>query len=329
MINGEDVPCIKQGRKAPHTACESFSPNSFALSESLEEHGSSIYELADLLRNFGTEQLRTFAAVLLNENVTRKNGYTFLQKVYVRYRGTLSRTYLSNFMTARILSVDSKYIRVCSDDGKITMTFENMGHEKNVFTVPQFEILRRKLEFQGLYVDPKPEKFDKKVKPLEADFDLKLNTNGVMGFIDDIGVVARRNRDQLKKAEDAGTRIYSLSDIARDIDRGIAKAAYEDEEGHVSLDDSTDYGKEITCAEDLSDMGLRQLQRFARKYKIRIPRELVAQEDLDEIREVVASSYVAHLDKVLDARMEELNNDTKKKKTKNSSGRVELSDVQN
>lgn len=330
LINGEDVTCNKQGKKASHVSCDKFTPNSFALADSVEKNGSSIFELADLLRGFGTEQLRTFAAVLLNENVTRKNGYTFLQKIYVRYRGTLSRTYLSNFMTARILSVDTNHIRVCSDDGKIIMTFQNMGHEKNVFTVPQFEVLRRKLEFAGAYVDPKPEKFDKKVRPLESDFDLKLNTNGVMGFIDDIGSVAKRNRDQLKKAEDAGTRIYSLSDIARDIDRGIAKAAYEDEEGHVSLDDGIDYGKEITCAEDLVDMGLRQLQRFARKYKIRIPRDLVKSEDLDEIREVVASGYTAHLDKVLDERMEETDNEAKKsKKKKSSGGRTELGDIVN
>lgn len=328
MINGEDVTCNKQGKKPAHISCDKFTPNSFALADSVEKNGSSIFELADLLRSFGTEQLRTFAAVLLNENVTRKNGYTFLQKVYVRYRGTLARTYLSNFMTARILSADANYVRVCSDDGKIIMTFQNMGHEKNVYTVPQFEVLRRKLEFSGAYVDPKPEKFDKKVKPLEAGFDLKLNTNGVMGFIDDIGSVAKRNRDHLKKSEDAGTRIYSLSDIARDIDRGIAKAAYEDEEGHVSLDDGIDYGKEITCAADLVDMGMRQLQRFARKYKIRIPRDLVKNEDLDEIREVVAAGYVTHLDKVLDERMEETDNEAKKKKNrKSSSGRVELGDM--
>jgi hypothetical protein len=325
LINGENVTCSKQGKKASHVSCSSFTPNSVALAESVEKNGSSLFELADVIRGFSLEQLRTFAAVLLNENITRKHNYTFLQKVYVRYRGTLSRTYLSNFMTARILSVDSNLIRVCSDDGKIVMSFQNMGNEKNVFTLPQFEVLRRKLEFKGLYLDPSPEKFDKKVKPLESDFDLKLNTNGVMGFIDDIGSVAKRNRDQLKRAEDAGTKIYSLSDIARDIDKGIAKAAYEDEEGHVSLDEGVDYGKEITCAEDLVDMGLRQLQRFARKYKIRIPKDLIKNEDLDEIREILATSYLAHLEKVLDARMEEQEETTKAKakKTKKSS-RVEL-----
>lgn len=323
LITGDDTPCSKQGRFSYSDACEKFKPNSVALAESIEKNGSSLYELADILRGLSSEQLRVFAACMLNEHITRAQGYTFLQKIYVRFRGTLVSDYLSNFMTARILSADKDYVRVCSDDGKIVLTFENKGANKNVFTVQQFEVFKRQMEFKGRIVDPKLHNpTPKNVRPLEVPFELKLNTNGVMGFIDDIGSLAKRNKDKIRR--DESTQVYSLVDIARDIDRGYAKSHKEDEDGHVELEDF-DYSKETVSIEDLQDMGATALKRFANKNKIKIPKDLRDSEDLEDIRQHIATSYLERLEKELT----EARASKKAKRASNKTRRViELGDLE-
>jgi hypothetical protein len=323
LIAGDDTPCIKQGRFEYSSSCENFKPNSVALAESIEKNGSSLYELADIMREFDNGQLRLFGAAILNEHITRKQGYTFLQKVYVRFRGTLASDYLSNFMTARILSADKDYVRVCSDDGKIVLTFQNLGKEKNIFTVSQFSIFRRQMEFKGRVVDPKLDRpTAKNVKALELPFELKLNTNGVMGYIDDIGSLAKRNKI---KRESSDQQVYSLVDIARDIDRGYAKAHKETDEDHYELDE-LDYKRETTI-EDIQEMEEAQLLKFAKKNKIRIPRDIKESDDIDDLRQHLSTAYLEKLELELAEAQAETKNSGKKRSPKGGKIKTELGDM--
>lgn len=225
LLAGESEPCNKQGIKAAHKACPSFRPDSFQLRSIVEDEGNVLSELGAIFRNFDQRQLRVMGAVLLNEGTTRKHGFTFYQRVYIRYRGTARSDYLTNFMTARILTADKDRVRVCSDDGKVIFTYDNTGDlGPSIYSVDAFDEVKQKMIKQGRIKDPEvARQTSKALRPKELDFDLKLQTNGVLGGIPDISDVARRNKVKKSKSE-----IVDLVSIAQDIERAALASVSRD-----------------------------------------------------------------------------------------------------
>lgn len=239
LISGEKKPCSDQGIKAAHKACPSFRPDCYKLREVIEDEDNVLSELGSIIAQLNVGQVRAFGAVLINESITRACGYKFYQRVFIRYRGTARSDYLSNFMAARILMADREKIRVCSDDGKIVLTYENTGSNgPSIYTVDSFDPLRELMIKKGRVKDPDVERATTRaLRPEEADFDLKLNTNGIQGVVD-ISRVSKANGNVGKRKRGSGSEIVDLISIVSMIERG-AGASTKKVDGTVVLGSNT------------------------------------------------------------------------------------------
>lgn len=250
LLNGEKESCSKQGFKAAHKACPKFRPDSFRLQSAIEDGENILSELGTIIGGFDVRQLRALAATILNEATTRKHGFQFYQKVYVRFRGTARSDYITNFMTARILNADKDRVRVCSDDGKVVFTYENTGDQgPSIYTVDAFEPLKESMIKRGRINDPEVARNTAKAfRAEEVDFDLKLNTNGV---ISDISEVSRKNKGVGKRGR-GKAEIFDLISIAREIERGVMKSQHVD--GTVVLKQDTYKRRAGSSAVELGDL---------------------------------------------------------------------------
>jgi hypothetical protein len=236
LLAGEKKPCSEQGFKSSHKACPQFRPDSTKLAETVENEENLLSELANIMANFNTKQVRLFAAALLNESITRKMGYRFYQRIIIRFRGTEKADYLSNFMSARILTADKKGIRICSDDGKIIFTYDfGEGRFKEEFlsttlyTPERFKPLQDKMVRLNKRVDPDIARLKARaLKAQEIDFELKLNTNGI---IDTIENMSKRNKGVGRGKQ---REIVDLISISRDIERGSV-GSHQNSEGSIIL----------------------------------------------------------------------------------------------
>lgn len=234
LISGESVPCNKQGMKNVSKACPKFRPDCFQLRGAIEAEENVLSEFGAIMSTFDTNQIRIFGIVMMNEAITRKHGFNFYQRVYVRYRGTASSNYLSNFMTARILMADAEKVYICSDDGKIVLTYENTGvNGPSIYDAESFIPLRDMMIAKARKMDPDVHRATTKaLRPKEADFDLKLNTNGIQGTITDITRVSKSNGGIGKRKR--SSEIVDLVSIVQQIERGTGGTA-KTEDGSVVL----------------------------------------------------------------------------------------------
>lgn len=236
LIGGSKSPCSKEGIKESHAACPKFKADVNVLSSCVAEEGNLLEELAHLTGSMSPKQLRVLGSALINEAITRKAGFQFYQRVFVRYRGTMRSNYLSNFMACRILSADKDTVRLCSDDGKVIFTYENTGVKgPSIYSVAAFEPLRVLMVKNQNVVDPDHERATSKAlraKEFEALGEIKLNTNGVHGVVSP-EKVSKSNKGAGRKKR--GSDIVDLTTIAREIEIGVTRAAKDGEEFDLRL----------------------------------------------------------------------------------------------
>lgn len=253
LITGSKTSCKADGMLPSHKACPKFKPDVYRLAEVVSTGGNVMQELAYIAGGLTPKQLKIFGAAMLNETLTRKNGFSFYQKVFIRYRGTARSNYLSNFFAGRILTADESTVRVCSDDGKVIFTYENTGSAgPSLYTVDEFEPLRVLMLKKGYIVDPEHERATAKflrAKELSEQGDIKLNTNGVHGIVTP-EKVSRSNKNAGKKG--ARSEIHDLTSIARDIERGSVTATRKD--GTVVLSQNKYRGRTSSGEHELSDL---------------------------------------------------------------------------
>lgn len=149
-----DKTCGNLGKIPTSKACGSYSPNVFMIADG-EANFNRVRKMAEAMHGMGNSQLQALSAVVNAEINTRKHGYTFMQRVYVRYVGSSDRNYLSNFMVGHILYVTKDFIRIIGDSGR---TFLSLIPEKNsssYYTEERFAELRNKMIEEGKRRDPK------------------------------------------------------------------------------------------------------------------------------------------------------------------------------
>jgi hypothetical protein len=165
LISGNATACADQGKIASAKACPSFRADVFSLAslnDAATETKDPLLQLSTSLNVFNNSELHVFAALLLGEKRTRKYGYKFWQKVYIRFRGTSSDNYFSNFVVGRVLDADRDFIRVVSDSGKSCIQVINEPNSSSIYTVSRFTPLRRMMMEKQYIVDPNIEKVHKK-----------------------------------------------------------------------------------------------------------------------------------------------------------------------
>jgi len=70
-----------------------------------------------IISNYGVNELNALASLLLKEKQTRKFGYHFYQKVYVRLQGQVKNNYFSNFVVGHILDATKENVRIVGFNG--------------------------------------------------------------------------------------------------------------------------------------------------------------------------------------------------------------------
>ena len=101
--------------------------------------------------------IQVLVGLLLQEKTTRKQGFYFHQKLYVRYRGTL-RNYFSNFMVGYVLYATKEYVMVVGDSGKTVFRLINEPNSNSFYTVEQFRPMRAEMSAKKMFIDPQIDK---------------------------------------------------------------------------------------------------------------------------------------------------------------------------
>lgn len=131
-------------------------------------------------------------------------------KVYVRVFNASNRNYLSNFVAARVLSADANTVKLVSDDGMITMSYENDGIEgPSMYSEENFEPLKQTMLEAGNYVDSTHT--PAKVKPVNGTtFDKPPKD---LKDVRELGVSVRGKGKKVR-------REFNLTDIVAQINAG-------------------------------------------------------------------------------------------------------------
>lgn len=105
-----------------------------------------------VFRRMSPNDLQILAAMLLNEKRTRRAGYSFMQKVYIRIAGTSGRNYLNNFVMGYVLDADKAQVRIVSESGQTAVTLPKGS--PSLYTIEQFEPIRAEILANRRWVDP-------------------------------------------------------------------------------------------------------------------------------------------------------------------------------
>lgn len=186
--------CAGMGKIPSSNACSSHKPDVFSLIND-EPKMDMLGCLADVTFTFSIREMQVLASLLLNEKKTRRAGYRFWQKVYVRIGGTSGDNYFNNFAIARVLDANKEYVRLVSETVRTSVTLVNDKDSESLFTVERFKPIREEMIEKKRYVDPKtrePKKFQK--SPVLPTLDFASDT----GLLDDAN---KRKNKKLKKSE--------------------------------------------------------------------------------------------------------------------------------
>lgn len=200
LIAGTKAVCSEQGKLDTSKACPKFKADTFSLREMAgsENFHDNFQFVKQLMNNFPADMFGLLASVFLQEEETRRHGFYFGQPIYVRYRGTVNSNYMSNFMSAYVLTATDKDVRLVSADPRqkqFILTYDNTGCEgPSLYSANAFKPLREDMIERGKNVDPKEDrKTSESLKPVE-DVDLsKMPKVSLDGFTGNMFEVMRAN----------------------------------------------------------------------------------------------------------------------------------------
>jgi len=182
--------CGKADKIETSEACPSFAPAVRKLTP--VSQNANFEPMVEMIAALPDDSLRVMASILYNEKRTRKAGFFFGQKVYVRYRGANGSNYLSNFMIAHVMYVSNEHYRLMSMDGRCVLTF-GIQCAPNIFTVEKFAALRQKMLKKNKLVDPDVERLLSKRFRAEEEHELNLTKESAIGNITTIDKVFKEN----------------------------------------------------------------------------------------------------------------------------------------
>jgi hypothetical protein len=166
-----------------------------------EEKYNKVEQIALALQGMKDVEIEALARVLDSVRKTRKHGYAFFQRVFVRYTGVAGSNYISNFAACRVIYSDKEYVRLISESGKTFLTLINEKNNSAILKPEEFVELRRKMLAERKFVDPKEQRLTKTSK---------------LGKVADLDEVARQDQmnDKTRKGlgrakEDSHGRIVS------------------------------------------------------------------------------------------------------------------------
>ena len=207
-----EKPCDKLGIIETAKSCPKFKPAVQKFEDALQESEGSLDLLGKFMRKIPSSNLHILSAVIYNEKITRKFGYCFMQRVYVRYRGVAEADYIDNFLPCHIMEATKEGLRLLSADGKtqILRTDFKKGELAGpfVYSIAEFRKLRILMIKSKKLEDPAH-------KRKKADYSYLIDDN----------------------AKSAAQKKYTLNDLVsmtRDVERGyLTKNSYKREKGEA------------------------------------------------------------------------------------------------
>lgn len=190
--------CAALGKLPSSKACSSHLPDAHAIANSPKavERLSGLAHAMDLLSN---TELQSLGTLMIREKITRKAGFTFRQKVYIRIHGSGNSNYLSNFVVGYVLDANPEFVRVTDVDGKVAIQVINDANSQTLFTVERFKEFRARMIAAKALTDPKllPSKTGKEynhILPVDVAVKDGLITNKKVSRAERDDLVALANR---------------------------------------------------------------------------------------------------------------------------------------
>lgn len=236
LIRGIEAPCSEQGKLEASKACPKYRPSSTKIQEMA---GVDFHTLAGGLGELiGTSNdpavFRALAGYMLAVEETIKSGFRFLQPIYVRYRGTATSNYFSNFMSAYVLSATKDEVRLISADPRtkkqFVMSYPVKRDERgrpvlsgaSLYSPKEFEQLKVRMTERGNLVDPEIDrKTSASVKPVDGSDVGSMPKGSLDGLVVDMSQVAKKNK---VKPKPKSKRKKDLVDLVSDFDADPFKA---------------------------------------------------------------------------------------------------------
>lgn len=213
LIEKQHGVCKNNGKTKLSKACRHFQPNTIPIKDIT---GTTPFELiTESVAQMSDAQIRSLATLLYLEGHNRRRSYRFGQKVFVRYRGRANSNYVSNFMSAYVMSTVNGYLKVMSEDGRCTASFL-LSNENQIFTAEEYEVVRQRMVRLGRLVDPDTITLLNKVLQAEERYELGIAEESLAGNEPTIDQVFKANKIKRRK-----TVVTDLSDIVRDMQAGF------------------------------------------------------------------------------------------------------------
>ena len=236
LIRGIEAPCSDQGKIEASKACPKYRPSSTKIQEM---SGVDFHTLAGALHELiGTSNdpavFRALAGYMLSIEETIKSGFRFLQPIYVRYRGTATSNYFSNFMSAYVLFASKDEVRLISADPRTKKQFvmsypinrDDRGRPvlsgASLYSPKEFDQLKTRMSERGNLVDPElSRKTSSSVKPVDGADVGKMPKGSLDGLVVDMSQVAKKNQI---KPKPKSKRKKDLVDLVSDYNADPFKA---------------------------------------------------------------------------------------------------------
>lgn len=175
--------------------------------------------LANAIYGMTANELQVLGALMHAERTTRKSGWRYYQKVYVRFAGSSDRNYLSNFMVGRVLYADKETVRIVGATGRIFVSLINEKVGNTLYTVDQFRELKNAMVDANKRVDPFKPVIREKVAELDDVPDEKITNPKVRRLSsrkdDLVSIFSRMSRGVIgrtsKKKKVVGTGEIAIS----------------------------------------------------------------------------------------------------------------------
>lgn len=208
-----EAKCADLGRIPTSKACGSYAPDAFSLVGDNDKL-QNLNAVADMMAQMGTTDLQILGALMLREKQTRKHGFKFHQKVYIRFRGNSSANYLSNFVVGYVLDATKDTVRVVGESGATAISAMNDKNSETLYTVERFNKMRVDMVANKRYIDPAILDEDELIKRKMSSSIMPLDQAVAEGIIDKktmknkaakddlVSLVARMGRGQLRRKKE-------------------------------------------------------------------------------------------------------------------------------
>jgi hypothetical protein len=201
-----EAKCSDLGRIPSSKSCSRHKPDAFTLMQDQEERVTSLVDMSRVFRRMSPNDLQILAAIMLNERKTRKAGFSFMQKVYIRVQGAGGRNYLSNFAAGFILDADREWVRVVSETAKTAVMLPNEKNSNSLFTVEQFRPIRTEIFEKKNFVDPEIALGEEKIQRSIINLD-QADDRGLF----DTPISSRRKIKKTKEKDDLVSFVAKLN----------------------------------------------------------------------------------------------------------------------